>query len=99
MSWLRENGVILLLLTASLARSKGGMIGIPLAGLCHILSAVMCPAYIFWKAYANYSPDSFLWWCRIAFGLLILVMFAIGLANSLEKAGNAQTDLKHHIKV
>lgn len=96
MSWIGENGVLVLLLAAFLARSAGGRIGSSIAGLCHILAAVVCPAYIFWKAYVDYVPDSFLWWCRVAFGFLISAMFAVGLSKSLEKAGNTQADVEQH---
>ena len=63
-----------------------------LKGIFNILCAVICPAYTFWRAYLNFQPDSFLWWCEVCAGVLLIIMFGVGLQNASEKITNPLTD-------
>ncbi len=69
------------------------------AGIINILLSVLAPAYIFWRAYLTFEPESFLWWCRPSFGLLLSVMFGVALQNASEVAADRKTMLKQAVDV
>ena len=66
-----------------------------LQGMINILAAVICPAYTFWRAYKDFAPDNFLWWCEVCVGILFLVMFAVSLQTAFERGTYPQTEHNH----
>ena len=63
-----------------------------LRGIVNIMLSVICPAYTFRSAYKEFEPDSFLWWCKVCAGLLMLVMFAVSLQAAFEKGTCSETE-------
>lgn len=70
-----------------------------LQGMINILAAVICPAYTFWRAYKDFAPESFLWWCEVCVGVLVLVMFAVSLQVAFERGTYPHDKVKNCIDI
>lgn len=68
-------------------------------GLTNLLLIVLYPAYSLWRAYINFSPDSFWWWCNVSFTLLLIVLFALELHENFKQVNNTANDLKYRTDV
>ena len=70
-----------------------------LRGLFNLVSAILCPAHIFWRAYLDYAPESLWWWCQVVFGLFIAIGFAIILNDLIQHGANTSANVKKEIGV